>query len=174
VKTLIEKVQKELKPEEMNSDGFNGQGLRNENELKITGAVRCSGHGEQHTNYEGRCLICIEEDSSDRLSRPKRGNKNDQGKPKLALIPPVALREMGKAFSGRDSNIEQWNYKYGIETTRTLSGALRHLCDALEGIDVDPGTGAHSLGCAMANIAMALDTIYNHPDMDDRWKRGKT
>lgn len=103
----------------------------------------------------------------------KRGTKNDKGKPPLALIPPEAIRQMGAAFGGRDSNIDQWNYRYGIEVTRTLSGAMRHIMDALEGIDVDPKSGATSLGSAMANIGMAIDTIKNHPEFDDRFKGDK-
>jgi Domain of unknown function (DUF5664) len=108
-----------------------------------------------------------------KLHKPKRGNKNDKGKPPLALIPPAALRETAKAFMGRDSNIELWNYKYGIEVTRTVSGAMRHISDFMDGVDIDAGSGAHSLGCAIANLSMCLDTLTHYPELDNRFKRPK-
>lgn len=87
------------------------------------------------------------------------------------MIAPEALRQAAMASAGRDPNIDKWNYKYGIEVSRTVSGALRHILDFMDGIDVDAKSGATSLGSAIFNLAMAIDTLKNHPELDDRFKK---
>jgi Domain of unknown function (DUF5664) len=101
------------------------------------------------------------------------GRKADQDKPALAYIPKAALYAEGEAFSYGAKKYAAWNYKNGISVTRTLGAALRHLLQFLDGEDKDAESGTHHLGCARANIAMALDTLENHPSMDDRYKAKK-
>lgn len=101
------------------------------------------------------------------------GLKHDQDKPALAYIPKAALWAEGQAFSYGAKKYEAWNYKYGINVTRTLSAAIRHIVQFLAGVEIDVESGVHHLGCARANIAMALDTLENHPEYDDRFKGEK-
>jgi hypothetical protein len=102
-----------------------------------------------------------------------KGRKDDQEKPALAYIPKAALEAEGKAFSYGARKYASWNYRNGIAVTRTLSAALRHIFQFLSGEDIDSESGVHHLGCARANIAMALDTLANHPEFDDRYKENK-
>jgi hypothetical protein len=101
--------------------------------------------------------------------------KHDNGpdKPPLAYIPKAALWAEGGAFAKGASKYGPWNYRNGLAVSRTLSAALRHISQFLEGEDVDQETGAHHLGCARANLAMALDTLANPPKLDDRFKGDK-
>lgn len=101
------------------------------------------------------------------------GTKHDQEKPTLAFIPKAALYAEGQAFAFGAKKYDSWNYKHGIKVSRTLSAALRHIMQFLDGEDNDQESGAHHLGCARANLAMALDTLANHPEMDDRFKEKK-
>lgn len=98
--------------------------------------------------------------------------KFDNSKPPLALIPAAAMEEEAKAFADGREKYGQWNFKSGLEVTRTLSAAMRHIEEVLKGGAIDPDSkhGCHHLGAARAELAMALDTLLNHPEFDDRFK----
>lgn len=106
--------------------------------------------------------------------KKSNGKKNDELKPVLAYIPKEAIWEMGKALTFGAKKYDSWNYKNGIETTRTLSAALRHIYQFLDGENLDSESQSLHLGNAMANLAMAIDTYYNHPEMDNRHKKNKS
>lgn len=107
---------------------------------------------------------------SQKIEEPK-GLKYDSNKPPLAYIPIAALWAEGEAFAYGAKKYDAWNYKNGIAVTRTLSAAMRHIGQFLEGEDNDKESGAHHLGSARANLAMALHTLANHPNLDDRFKK---
>lgn len=96
------------------------------------------------------------------------GTKYDDSKPSLALIPRVAIEAEGHAFGYGASKYGQWNYREGIEITRLVGAALRHIYAFLDGEDLDPESGYPHLGHARAGLAMALDTLKRKPEMDDR------
>lgn len=109
-----------------------------------------------------------------RMSNEKSvGLKHDSEKPLLAYIPKAALDAEGKAFGYGARKYEAWNYRNGIAVSRTVSAALRHISQFLDGEDLDQESGAHHLGSARANLAMALDTLAHHPQLDDRFKGNK-
>jgi len=105
--------------------------------------------------------------------KSEKGLKYDQDKPALAYIPKEALYHEGLAFSYGAKKYDAWNYKHGLSVSRALSASLRHIVQFLSGEDTDSESGVHHLGCARANLAMALDTLANHPKFDDRFKGGK-
>lgn len=81
--------------------------------------------------------------------------------------------EMGKAFAAGKVKYGDWNYKKSLAITRTCSAALRHIYQFLDGENNDAETNSNHLGNAMANLAMAIDTLINNPDQDDRYKGDK-
>lgn len=97
------------------------------------------------------------------------GLKHDVEKPSLAYIPKAALWAEGEAFKYGAKKYEAWNYRNGIALTRTLSAAIRHIVQFLDGENTDSESGVNHLGCARANLGMALDTLENHPEFDDRY-----
>lgn len=101
------------------------------------------------------------------------GLKYDDSKPPLAYIPKAALYAEAEAFAFGAKKYDAWNYRNGIAVSRTLGAALRHIYQFLEGEDKDEESGAHHLGSARANLAMALDTLAHHPKFDDRFKGEK-
>jgi hypothetical protein len=117
--------------------------------------------------------------------KKQKGLKFDDNKPMLAYIPKVALWEEGKAFSHGAKKYKDWNYKNGLAITRTLSAAIRHIEQFLDGedYDTDPNckgcikkkclkhSQAHHLGCSRANLGMALDSFFNCSEFDDRYKK---
>lgn len=118
---------------------------------------------EQSLNALGKILVTGGNEA--------KGLKYDAGKPPLAYIPKAALYAEGEAFAFGAKKYESWNYKNGLLISRTLSAALRHIAQFLDGQNNDNESGVNHLGCARANLGMALDTLANHPEMDDRWKK---
>lgn len=98
-----------------------------------------------------------------------KGTKNDESKFQLDLIPYQALIETAKAFMYGAKKYGRWNYKNGLEHSRLINAALRHLNQYKEGEDLDEESGNSHLGHAMASIAMLIDSIKNRPDLDDRY-----
>jgi hypothetical protein len=99
------------------------------------------------------------------------GTKKDQGKPEVAIIPPIAILEEAKAFTYGKKKYGKWNFKKGLEVTRLISAAMRHILQFLGGEDIDKESEAHHLGCARANLAMALDMMERKPELDDRYRK---
>lgn len=140
----------------------------------IEGGGRCSAYDAmllkqlEKTNKESYPVGSIIPYSG----KPK-GLKHDNSKPMLAYIPKAALDAEGEAFNYGAKKYDSWNYKNGIAVTRTISAALRHISQFLDGEDIDLESGVKHLGCARANLAIALDTLENHPELDNRYKKGK-
>ncbi len=118
----------------------------------------------------------------------EKGVKFDDGKPAVAFIPKAAMFAEGQAFAYGAKKYADWNYKKGIPVTKTIAAAIRHLMQFMDGeeLDFDPScdqcvdhsscdkhSWAHHLGCARANIAIALDTLEHHSELDDRFKGDK-
>lgn len=123
-----------------------------------------------------RCATILkqkEKTSSARSQDKNLGLKYDSEKPPLAYIPKAALWAEGEAFKYGAKKYDSWNYKNGLALSRSLSAALRHILQFLDGENDDRESGVSHLGCARANLGMALDTLENHPEMDDRYKEGK-
>jgi hypothetical protein len=113
-----------------------------------------------------------------------KGVKHDSDKPTLAYIPKAGIWAEGKAFAFGAKKYDSWNYKNGLDVIRTCSAAIRHIFQFLDGQDKDicdetcetecaKHSQVHHLGCAKANLSMALDTLENHPEFDTRHKRNK-
>lgn len=102
------------------------------------------------------------------------GRKFDSGKPDLSLNPPVALREMAKAFAFGAKKYSPYNFEAGLSARRLLSAAQRHIAAVLDGEELDPevyelaSSGAHHLGHAMASLAMYLRCRELGTLVDDR------
>lgn len=96
------------------------------------------------------------------------GVKNDNGKPDMTDIPLEAMWAMGAAFTHGQKKYGKNNYRQGMLASRQLAAAVRHIYQHLAGETLDHESGTKHLGHAMASIAMALYTIENHPNLDDR------
>jgi hypothetical protein len=125
----------------------------------------------------GKCCVQLammtKQEEKEKKEKLTEGVKYDGDKAALSYIPKAALYAEGQAFAYGARKYDAWNYKLGIPVTRTLSAALRHVAQFLDGEDIDSESSVHHLGCARANIAMAIDTLKNYPELDDRFKGGK-
>lgn len=102
-----------------------------------------------------------------------KGIKHDGDKPDPTLICKDALWGISKAFSYGAKKYGRNNYKQGIEMTRLLAAAMRHISQYNEGEDIDEESGNNHLFHAGAAICMAIYMHCNRPEMDDRYKNDK-
>lgn len=100
--------------------------------------------------------------------------KHDSEKPAVQYIPMEALFEMGKAYGFGARKYGGYNFQHtGLEVTRCLAAATRHIFQFIAGEDKDKESGESHLGHAMAAIGMAIYTLAHHPAKDDRFKPTK-
>lgn len=98
------------------------------------------------------------------------GRKNDQGKPKLSIIPTDALWGMARALTYGASKYSLHNFRNGIHYTRLADAAMRHLSVWMEGEELDSESGNSHLDHALASLAMLKFMSVHKSDFDDRWK----
>lgn len=101
----------------------------------------------------------------------KKAKKHDVGKPPIGLIPGPAIIAEARAFGFGRGLYGQWNYKNGMEWTRLIDAALRHIIAFKEGEEAASDSGVHHLGHARACLGMLLDYSYHKLGVDDRWKK---
>lgn len=103
---------------------------------------------------------------------PEKAATYDDGKAPLANIPWAAVDEMALVQAYGHAKYGDFNnYRKGMEVSRNLSCALRHIRDYMSGHDKDPESGRHTLGHAMCRIAFVLQNIADGAAIDDRYKR---
>lgn len=93
----------------------------------------------------------------------------DDGKAPLAWIPWAAVTDMAQVQAyGHHKYGSYLNYKKGMEVSRNLSCALRHIRDYMQGHDKDHESGLNPLAHAMARLAFVLENIHDGTLIDDR------
>lgn len=102
-----------------------------------------------------------------------KGKKFDGDKPRTDLLSPTALLEIAKVMGHGAKKYDAHNWRKGIEWSRLLGAAMRHLLAFMDGQDKDPETGfshlAH-LGCC---VMFLLEYEKSHKELDDRYRAVK-
>ena len=93
----------------------------------------------------------------------------DDGKSPLALLPKLPLELVADVFGKGASKYAMHNWRAGIQVTRNLSCALRHIFAYNEGEDLDPELGTNHLANAIVRLMFVIETAATHPEMDDRY-----
>lgn len=98
------------------------------------------------------------------------GTKFDGGKPRMDLLPTAPLVEISKVLGFGASKYSAHNWRGGIEYSRLIGSAYRHLAAFNDGEDYDPESGlphlAH-LGCC---VVFLLEQFSKGTGLDDRYK----
>ncbi len=90
------------------------------------------------------------------------GRKYDSEKPKLHLLPPKAITEVGKVltFGAAKYDPENWKKVPDLQN-RYTSAALRHIFAHMEGEELDPETDlshlAHAMCCLLFKLEIELE-----------------
>lgn len=97
---------------------------------------------------------------------PTKGTKYDSGKPPVSLVPQAMLYGAARAYEFGARKYARHNYRLGINASRLLDAAMRHLSEVAEGKTVDEESGLHPLDHAAAALGMLMDTL-------ERVRKGK-
>lgn len=98
------------------------------------------------------------------------GKKFDQKKAPISLIPREAIEEEAKALAFGANKYGRYNFREGIEYTRLIDAALRHILAIADGEDLDEESQCFHAGNARANLGMLLYMMKHKPEKDDRYK----
>lgn len=102
--------------------------------------------------------------------RESTGRKDDQDKPRLDLLDPLALEGIAKVLAFGAKKYAAHNWRGGISYSRLIGAILRHTFALVRGEDIDPESGyphVDHLGCSWMFLSNMMKT---RPDLDDRWK----
>lgn len=100
-----------------------------------------------------------------------KGEKFDGGKPPLHLISWPAIWEIAKVLGFGARKYAAWNWQNGIEHSRTLGAALRHLTAYAAGETYDDESGINHLAHALCEIMFTLTfDLQGRSDLDDRFR----
>lgn len=101
------------------------------------------------------------------------GKKFDHGKARVDLISSEAMIQIAQVLSFGAQKYGEHNWRGGMQWSRVIGAAFRHLMAFNSGEDVDPETGlshiAHLACCAI----FLLEYEKTHRDKDDRHKTKK-
>ncbi len=103
--------------------------------------------------------------------RPK-AKTDDSEKPPLALLPWKALRKVSRVQAyGHKKYGSFHNFKKGMELSRNLSCAIRHISEFMDGNDLDKESGESHLAHAATRLLFSLENIEDGTATDDRYKK---
>ncbi len=99
----------------------------------------------------------------------EKGIKHDSEKVRVELLDPDWLIGVGKVLTFGARKYDSHNWRKGLEITRCIGAALRHIFAFLAGEDIDADSGLPHLDCASCELMFVSWLIKNRPDLDDRW-----
>lgn len=99
----------------------------------------------------------------------KPGFKYDEGKPKMGLLDPHAMREIAKVMTYGAGKYSTLNWRRGMDWSRCYDALQRHLNAFWAGEDDDPETGLSHLAHAGCCIMFLLWYTENRRENDDRF-----
>lgn len=98
------------------------------------------------------------------------GTKYDTGKPRMDLLDSSFLEEVAQVLTFGANKYSAHNWRNGINYSRLIAAAYRHLGSINAGEDIDPESGlphvAH-LGCCIMFLSSMMRV---KPELDDRYK----
>lgn len=95
--------------------------------------------------------------------------KFDQGKPRMELLPTEALEQISRVLAFGAQKYGDYNWRSGLNWSRLIGAAYRHLSAFNDGQDLDPETGISHLAHAGCCIMFLLEYQRSHKDKDDRF-----
>lgn len=108
---------------------------------------------------------------SSKKSAKSSGTKHDNEKPDMSLLSSVALIEMSKVMTFGKKKYSANNWRSGIEWSRVIAAAFRHLTAYNGGEDKDPETGITHLAHCACDLMFLMEYEKTHKELDNRYKR---
>lgn len=98
--------------------------------------------------------------------------KFDGDKPRMDLLDRYAIEQLASVLTFGARKYAAHNWRNGLEYSRLVAAALRHIHAFNDGEDLDPESGLPHAAHAMCCLMFLLGTMKHRPDMDDRWRVG--
>ena len=122
------------------------------------------------------CELQLEEWQAKYENKPRtrereemKGIKYDDGKARMSLVPHGAMEEVAKVLAFGANKYSPGNWAKGIQYSRLLDAAERHVGAFNEGQDKDNESGLSHIAHATCCLLFLLWMEKNKPEMDDRW-----
>lgn len=98
-------------------------------------------------------------------------HKNDDGKPRVELIPPLALIEIGRVLEFGAKKYGANNWRHGMNWSRFHGAALRHLLAWFEGESKDVESDLSHLAHAACCLLFLMECEAKQLGCDDRYQK---
>lgn len=98
------------------------------------------------------------------------GRKDDSEKPRMELLPTVPLRAIAEVLTFGAKKYDSHNWRGGIEYSRLIGAAMRHLTSYNEGEDKDPESGLSHLAHLGCCVLFLLEQEAKGTGLDDRYR----
>lgn len=97
------------------------------------------------------------------------GTKKDSGKPGMDLLPYDGLVEVAKVLDFGAKKYSPGNWAKGIDLSRLIAAAERHIGELKEGRDLDPESGLGHAAHAACSLLFIIWMLKHRPERDNRW-----
>ena len=97
------------------------------------------------------------------------GVKHDTMKPRYDLISPIATAFLAQVLTYGAEKYAANNWREGIDQSRLLSAAMRHITAFQSGILDDPETGLPHTAHAMCCLMFSLELMTSTKNIDSRF-----
>ncbi len=121
----------------------------------------------------GRYNDQVREAGATPIPEPTKGLKYDSDKEPVSLLSRIWLLGVARVMGFGAHKYAAHNWRNGLERSRLVSAALRHILAYNEGEDLDPETGLSHLDHASCCLMFAREMHETHPELDDRYKGKK-
>jgi hypothetical protein len=104
------------------------------------------------------------------LVREAFGIKHDNNKPRMDLLDSEFLTGLSQVLTFGANKYDAHNWRRGINYSRLIAAAYRHLGSINGGEDMDSESGlphVYHLACCVMFLSWMMT---NRKDLDDRWK----
>lgn len=101
------------------------------------------------------------------------GKKLDSEKPRADLLPTAPLLAIAQVLGFGAKKYDAHNWRGGIEYSRLIGAALRHLLAYNDGEDKDPESGLSHLAHLGCCVLFLLEQEAKGTGLDDRYKPRK-
>lgn len=98
------------------------------------------------------------------------GAKHDSEKPRMDLLPNAALTGIAEVLTFGAKKYDAHNWRGGIEYSRLIAAAYRHLGAFNDGEDLDPESGLSHLKHLGCCVSFLLEQEAKGTGLDDRYK----
>lgn len=96
--------------------------------------------------------------------------KHDGGKAPMQLLSSIALHATSMVLAFGANKYKAHGWRAGIQWSRIIGAAFRHLCLFMGGEDIDAESGLPHVDHLACCVMFLQEQYRTRKDLDDRWK----